>query len=955
MVDGLDNNEPYQGISVINGAGATGDAATILPIDAIQEFNTEVNPRAEFGWKPGAIVNVGLKSGTNALHGTAYAFGRKDSWDARNYFNSGPQTPLSLEQFGATAGGHIKTDKAFWFAGFEGQKFTVGNTFTVPIPQALPQAIPDPVNSLPDAISGAVAAGVAPSAVSLALAGCVLGPPIKCTGGPLIPVNTSSSTNLNFGFPSTVSSNNGVVKLDYHLNDQHSASGSYFIGSNSALSESSAAVSSAFLQVLATRAQALIANWTWTPNTRWVNEARFGFTRLTQPITVADASILANGQGYPINTGVTGPPAGGMPTVTIQGFSVPFGDSPLFPQFLGPDQLFDFVDNVSYQRGKHAFKFGGEIRKALVTNGTYRTGRGTIKFNGGGVAFPTSTSLEDFVAGAPTQAQLLVGNPIRRVNWWAYAGFFQDDWRITPKLTLNLGLRYEYSQPPQEAHNQLGSFDPNKGLVQVGKQISSIYHGDHTNFSPRFGFAWDATGKGTTVIRGGANIIYDQPAARLFLGQLFFFNASTPGVGVVPTGAQIFVGGAQQPSPGNISTGTLTLPSTALNWNGTVFPGGGAIQCGDGIGTDPGPCDTFAVSPNFQTPLVGNWSIGIQHAFTPDTSLEVAYVGNHGSNLVSIQDINQPNPALGLPTEQQERPFNSKFPYLGVINSLGNKYASNYNGLQTTFTKRMSHGLSFLLGYSYAHSLDNASFGINILSPQDSHALGREYASSDFDIKHRFTLTTTYNLPSKKSFAQSLEGWQINSIATLQSGQPWTVIDANDDFSGTGEFMDRWNFFGPPSNFKSNQNPIPFFQGASNPTCLAQATALGAATVASLMQAGCYAKGNSIMIPPAAGTFGTMGRNLFRDSGFMNWDVSVVKSWKFKETLTAQFRAEFFNILNHPNFANPYGGENGFLQNDPSNPSTFGCGCATPDVASANSVLGSGGNRAVQLGLKIVF
>jgi hypothetical protein len=233
-------------------------------------------------------------------------------------------------------------------------------------------------------------------------------------------------------------------------------------------------------------------------------------------------------------------------------------------------------------------------------------------------------------------------------------------------------------------------------------------------------------------------------------------------------------------------------------------------------------------------------------------------------------------------------------------------------------------------------------------------------------MRHRFTLAITYSLPGKKSFAQMLEGWQINSIVAISTPQPWGPIDLGTDVSGTGSLPvsppafspNRWDFFGNPSDFTSTPVGIAFFPGTSNPACAAKALALDGGTAgnatASLTSFGCYGAGNSIMIPPPLGQFGTMSRNMFRDTGFRTWDLSVAKNWKLNERWNAQFRAEFFNILNHPNFANPYGGQNGYGLNDPS-VQPFGCGCATPDVAASNPVIGSGGNRAVQLGLKFTF
>jgi hypothetical protein len=346
--------------------------------------------------------------------------------------------------------------------------------------------------------------------------------------------------------------------------------------------------------------------------------------------------------------------------------------------------------------------------------------------------------------------------------------------------------------------------------------------------------------------------------------------------------------------------------------------------------------------------------------------LQVGYVGNEGTKLLSIYDLNQNVPALDtLGDEQSGRPFNSKYPFLHVINYLSNAYTSNYNGLQSTLTMRTSHGLSFVAGYTYAHALDYLSDNRGI-NAENAYNLRSEYGSSDFDIRHRFTFTTSYVVPGRKAWGQMLEGWQLNSILTLQTGQPWNVADTGDDISLTGESSDRWNFSGNPTDFSSGSTPTPYFlpntpppsdplgptdpaYAVNNPDCLAHAQ------VGQLSSYGCYEKGHSVMTPPAQGTFGNMHRNMFRDAGFRNWDLSVSKNWKFGEGLTAQLRGEFFNVLNHPNFANPAGANVAYGFNDPSVPGSFGCGCATPDVAAANPVVGSGGPRAIQLGLKLLF
>jgi hypothetical protein len=990
LVDGLFNSEPFSGQSIINGAGIAGDSATILPIDAIQEFNVVENPPAEYGWKPGAIVNVAVKSGTNDFHGSAYGFYRDTIFDARNFFNpvGSPKTPRSLKQFGATAGGTIIKDKLFFFGGYEGQRYKVGNSGVEASPSTSATSFADPANSVLDAVNGVIAAGLVPSPVSLALAGCQItapGPPatVSCNGKGF-PTNPNLAGTLNIGYPNVVNGDNAVGKIDYHPNERNTVSGLYFFGNNSGTVDDAGELQPQWLTVIHTRAQVLGTSWTWVPNSTWVNEARFGYNRLYQPTFTADHGSTASSLG--LNTGVSNPLYGGLPIITILPFNVPetLGGF-VWPKVQGPDTRVQFVDHNSRTLGRHAVKFGGELHRDAFSGGAYSGGRGRVKFlgcqafagaglcNGGASG---STPLEDFFAGAPTLVQVLIGDPTRHIHNWSYAGFLQDDWRVAPRLTVNLGLRYELSTVIKEDHNLLGNFDPNVGDVQVGKQVSGPYQGNHHNFAPRLGIAWDPTGSGKTVIRVGGGLTYEAVNWEAFLA----FN-NTLGLPSIPTATSA----GALPGGGTIAVGNTTVffPDLATSnqaWNnGPLFPvSTGSVNCSPAAGGNP--CAILGVDPKLVTPYVYNWTLNIQHAFTNNLSLQVAYVGDHGSKLTGVRDINQDvvaNDTAG--DEQSGRPFTHNcpapvgvgtggrcFPFLSAIYQMGNIYKSNYNGLQATLTGRNYHGLTFVAGYTYAHALDdvgaNWDFGAGLGLPQDSMHPEREYASSDFDMRHRLTLSMNYVVPGKKSFAQLLEGWELNSIVSLSSSQPWGPMDAGTDVSHTGASkvaatgIERWDFFGNPADFKSGPTPIPFFAfGSPNmpAACLTQAAATGA--TASLMAFGCYAKGNSVMIPPAFGTFGTMGRNTFRDSGFRNWDFSVAKNFKFMERLTAQFRAEFFNLLNHPNFANPFGGQNGLAFNDPSSPGTFGCGCKTPDGAGANPVIGSGGSRAIQFALKLTF
>jgi hypothetical protein len=305
---------------------------------------------------------------------------------------------------------------------------------------------------------------------------------------------------------------------------------------------------------------------------------------------------------------------------------------------------------------------------------------------------------------------------------------------------------------------------------------------------------------------------------------------------------------------------------------------------------------------------------------------------------------------------------------------------SNYNGLQVTLTQHASHGLDFLAGYTYSHSLNGPDFYAGMPFPQNSYDLAAEYGNSRFNMPNRFTFSITYAVPGINGFGQMLKGWHANSVVTLESGTSWSMVDTSDDISLTGELQDRWDIYGSPSNFKTTSSAFIYCTGTATtvanctgPTpsgflsasqaasdysqCLSHAGTLpvgpqGQTGVQSLVTFGCYASGNgkSVIVPPSLGTFGTSARSNFQGPGLYEWDASIFKNFTI-ERVRAEFRAEFFNVLNHPTLGNPelLGG------NDVSAPGVFGCGCATSDVTASNPLYGSGGNRAIQLGLKLSF
>ena len=473
----------------------------------------------------------------------------------------------------------------------------------------------------------------------------------------------------------------------------------------------------------------------------------------------------------------------------------------------------------------------------------------------------------------------------------------------------------------------------------------------------------------------------------------------------------------------NSPTGSIFPFISACGDGKTVVPGTGGLtpgQC-NAIMVDPNLRTPYVETWNLdlQRALGGNLSLDIGYVGNhgakligaldvnqdPLTPVVVPGVGTvvtgAGWNAASLSNCATTGTSKACkpsaPNEQAGRPFNSQFPYLKYIDYFGNLDTSSYNGLQAVLTARNYHGLTLTGGYTYSHALGESSDqgtsgGLQI--PQNSYGNFRSqlYTSTAFDMRDRFTISGTYAIPGRKGFGQLLEGWSINSAAVIQTGTPWGINDTTTDFAGIGEANGRnpsaneglqWNFFGNPNDFEAVHNfngvtpgptgvtGIPYYPGGgttaslaaptANATCNQKAAALGPLATASLNVLGCYALGSSVLIPPGYGSLGTMPRNPWRDQGFRNWDASISKAFKVNERLSVQFRAEFFNVLNHVNFVNPFGGPGGSGTANNINPSKaftangLGYVINTPDAASSNPILGSGGNRDMQLGLKILF
>ena len=869
LIDGVDNNDSFRNQPSFNQGGVTGAPATLLPMDAVNEFSLQTQGAAEYGRNSGAIVNIVTKSGTNNFHGSAYDFLRNDNFDARNFFE-GAKNEFRNNNFGGVLGGPIIQNRTFFFGGYEGQREFVFSPSVVRVPDAADLAAARIANS---------AAGLQENALSTRLLQFFPEPNLNATSG----------NNYSFAAPNTNNSDNVVAKVEHRFNDNYTLSGRYIFGDGKQvfpLTTGNGSPLPAYQTVVPTRIQLAGLNLSQVLTAQIVNETQVGYNRFVQSFTPLDADFDPASIGL-----VTG--AKSLPTITITGL-VPLGAPTNVPRGR-VSSGYQFVDNLTWARRTHIFKMGGEYRRAIVNSFNDQLARGRLNFD----------SLADFLAGKVAAAGTAVLRGATRRDTFTnnFGLFFQDDWKLTPRLTLNLGVRYEYLGVFREEGDRLSNFIPTGGLVRVGEPgLSRLYEPDYNNFAPRFGFAYDLTGRGRTILRGGYGLYYDTPSQDYFLLQ-----------------------GFQNGGPGSPALN----PLPGLGVFNLTFPAGATIPYGPNVsifGAATGSLPTtnipiFAVDPNLRTPYVHSYNLNLQHELRPGTVLQAAYVGSSGFKLYRLRDLNQAGPGPAA-TRQERRPFNAQFPEFSFINYLETSARSNYNALQLTIKQRLVRGLNVYGTYTWSKSIDDASNGIysgtrGVSYPQDGYNLRAERAVSSFDLRHRGTVNVTYELSFLPNLLASwpkrlAEGWQLSGIYTGQSGLPITPF-LSVDSSGTGELNDRPNLVGNPN--AGPHLPNLWFNKAA-------------------------------FQRPEPGTFGNSGRNVIVGPNLHSVDFSVNKLTKVAEHASMQFRAEIINAFNRANFS---------LPNVDFNSTTFAAISETPDVTAGNPRLGEGGPRVVQFGLKFIF
>ena len=909
------------------GTGSTPNLA-VPTTDSLQEFIVQTNLYdASQGRNAGSVVAAVTKSGTNSFHGDLFEFLRNDKLNANNFFLNGSgiaRPTYKRNQFGGTLGGPILKDRIWFFVSYQGTREVNGTSLqnsigTVFVPGDLSND-----RSLPALNALAATYGVPPCGTPAAALGC-LDPtaitllqaklpngqfvipsaprpvPIPATATPVVPVpvpvvgisrfrENQINTNLDFKLSSA---NRLSLKFFGADNPETQALFNSF-GLSNALPVPGFGANVNFNQ------RVLSADDIHLLSPALVNDFRFGYSTITtssvpqEPFTSAQLGIAS-----PLSNLFPG-----MPEISVTNL-FDLGASP-FSDNNAAEPTYTVGDTLSWTKGRHSLKFGTEFKHHELAENFNLYTRGQIFFLG-----LSGDPFKDFLGGYFNLTGLTVmgsGVNNRDVSSYDWAGFVNDDWRVTDHLTLNLGLRYEYFSPFTEEDGRYIAFDPNRlqtttipgfpagdnlaitgGFVQAANAThplpgiplvqSSIVPPDKRNFSPRVGFAWQPFSNAAHpfVIRGGYGIYYDQPNSRFANNQLLNFPYYTLAQAVATPIAEPFV---QTPQP---SAFPLTFNNPA------IFPFGGPPALLPALvkgGFEP--VSANGIFPNihdFRTPYAQQYSLGIENQFANSWMVDLSYVGSLGRRLFRLRDLNQPiaplPTATGLLSPGLSSLVEQGFGF-HVVESSAN---SSYNSLQASLTKRMSNGLQFLAAYTYSHSIDDCSGDpsgtSDITVVPGNQAVLNNRASSDFDRRHRFVFSGLYDLPKfykggSVLAKQIVNGWEVASIFTIQSGTPFSVLT-----NATAFVQARADF-----------NP-------ALPDCNPALSGSVTSRLSEYFNVTCFAPAST------PGDFGTTGRNILQGPGQRDVDISAVKFFPVTERSNFEFRTEFFNAFNNVSFANP--------------------------------------------------
>ena len=918
------NNFLIDGANNFNGV----DGGFVLkpPVDAITEFRILThNANAEFGDTLGSTTNIITRSGTNGYHGGLWEFFRNDVFDATNYFGTTTE-PLKQNQFGGTFGGPIRKDKSFFFGYFEGFRNRQGETDSSTVPSAAEQQ-GNFAEICPEGFSGGFC-----NNPDHQLFNVFLNQPYINNQFDMSSVSTLTQNLLNY-FPLP---NNGpdvytATQVVHQDSNQFGLRFDQYVGAADALNFRYAFSDGTEFHPIATsgasvpgfpvgqdqRAQNFVAQETHTFSPAMIGVVRFSYLRnkFLYGERTNHTSLETLGFGYQPSLDV----ATGPPFIQVNGYTT-IGDPITGPRNTY-ENAFDYSGSLSWVHGRHELKFGGgyqhlqvNVLQGIATNGFF-------VFAG----FPVvPDAFASFLFGQPVFFLQGRGDFSRGIRGNALNGYAQDTYKVTPHLTVNLGLRYEMPSPYTEIHNRQTLWIPGRqSTVMPNAPEDLLYPGDkgvprgliptfRKGFAPRVGFAWDPTGDAKWLVTSAYGLFYEP----YYTGQ---------------------GGPLQSPisAPPYLQTQQISLTDTTfLNFPDPYFG-------------NPPPSGTFAtpltnltLAPNLPLPYSQDWDLNIQRSLGSDLLLEVGYVGTKGTKLPRFVEGNPAIYMQGVSTSSNadQRRIHSgctldpasppcTYSSTGLIEGIAN---SSYNALEASLKKRFSHGLSFLASYTYSKSIDDASSfnmtgsaakpvaGENDLA-QNPFDLGAERGRSLFDDRNRLVLSYQWSMPFWKQphgwYQKVLGDWQMNGIVTLMSGTPFTVFDST-DFSVQGSAPEISGFFSNRPNLVPGQNPN---SGPRTPGAWLNRSAF-----------------QQIINDPNSPVqqFGSAGRNIAQGPGYADWDFSMFKNIPVAEGKEFQFRAEFFNLLNHPNFRLP-----------------------DPDISSStfNQILEAQPPRLIQLALKFVF
>jgi len=975
LLDGVDNNANLG--DVLNES-----AYVIQPsVDAIEEFKVQTNSySSEFGRGNGAILNAVIKSGTNAFHGDVYEFIRNDAFDGANSTLKSQgfgREPYKQNQFGATLGGPLLKNRTFFFVDYEGLRIHQGIILngTIPTQSMVAGDFSSFLTNTPAAAADLNGNPLAQTALdcngnptfvgelfnarlTLARANNPLYPngfcgvPIAGPGGqinvfggntPIDPLaarlaalypapNANNNGNNYIAVPlEQTTRNNFDVRVDHRFSDADSSfyrfsyedqprtipapfgnaldGGSFFSGDE----ENSY------------RSLAISETHAFSPKT--INEFRFGYNRINSHRLQLNANTNVSQQlGFPGVPFAPNTNNGGLPSISFgDGSSIPIGSSGFLPS-VEKQNSFVFTDNFNKVVGTHALKFGGEVRLEQFTIFQPSQSRGSMSFGTEFTSNPAATAADGvgnafatFLLGIPDGGSIVNLHDIdyrRQI----YAVYLQDDWKVSNKLTLNLGLRYELFSTIKEHHNEQATFDFSNDSLIVPKGVNAtltpflaqripinatasagLIDPDLNNFAPRIGFAYKLTNK--LVLRAGYGIFYGGQENGPF---------SNPSPGFNPPFfvTQSFTTPCGQ---GIANPAVLDCSIPGLNRLSQGFPANSL--------TDPNTPVLYSISPQLRTPYNQQWHFGFQYELIPNTILDISYGGSRGLKLFTFYNGNQAvsalapqfaaecnNAAAGVspincPTAPRRparlctdpnNPLNCDSIFDTSIALFRSDGESNYNSLQVSLQNHLSHGLQFQASYTYGHALDDASSASLGSANQGDFRLQTdpqlEYSNADFDVRHRFVLSSIYELPFGRGkwlgsdasglLNQVIGGWQVATIVTASKGNWYTPTDTTANVSTSDCGGSVFNCIRPDR--VGDPNARPCMPGTLFNTC----AFVSATTI---------------------GSFGNSGRNIIQGPGFQNWDISFFKTFPIREEKRFEFRAEFFNTFNHanPEFTNP--------------------------------------------------